>query len=57
MRLALDATPNKVPAVSNKLTKRKDMITLIIAISNAPIMSSFNNIGESFGGADTIPLN
>ena len=54
---ALVATPNNVPAVSNKLTKRKDIITLSIAISKAPKISIFISVGAILGGIDTKPPN
>ena len=50
MMFALVATPNKVPAVSKRFTKRKDIMMLIIATSRAPIISSFNKVGLNSGG-------
>ena len=54
---ALDATPSKVPVVSKRFTKRNDIITLIIAISKAPKISSFISVGASDGGYATTPWN
>ena len=54
---ALVAAPNSVPAVSNKFTKRKDIITLSIAISKAPKTSIFINVGAILGGMETKPPN
>ena len=54
---ALVATPRSVPAVSNRLTKRKDITTLSIAISRAPKISIFINVGAILGGIDTKPPN
>ena len=41
----------------NKLTKRKDITTLSIAISRAPKISIFINVGAILGGIDTKPPN
>ena len=57
IKFALDATPNKVPAVSKRLTNRKDITTLIIATSIAPMISNLSKIGRKSGGDETIPLN
>ena len=46
-----------MPAVSNRLTNKKEIITLIIATSIAPIISNFKSIGLKSGGAETTPLN
>ena len=53
---ARSATPNNVPVVSNKFTKRKEEITAIMDISNAALISSFSNIGAILGGEDKNPL-
>ena len=50
INLALDATPKRVPAVSNKFTKRKEIMTLIIARSKAPKISNLIKIGAILGG-------
>ena len=54
---ALVATPNKVPAVSNKFTKRNDITTLSIARSKAPSISIFIKVGAILGGIETNPPN
>ena len=56
-KLALEATPNNVPAVSNRFTKRKETITLIMAISSAPKISNSRNTGVTSGGRANIPSN
>ena len=57
MRPALEATPKSVPAVSKRLTKRKDIIILNIVISRAPIISNFRKTGEISGGKANTPSN
>ena len=54
---ALLVTPIKVPDVSNKSTNKKAKITLIMAISNAPAISSCINVGAIGGGIDITPAN
>ena len=56
-KFALVATPSKVPVVSNKFTKRKDIIIVIIPIFKAPKISNFIKVGAISGGRDTNPLN
>ena len=55
MRPALEATPKRVPAVSKRLTKRKDIIMLNIAMSKAPMISNFRKTGEISGGKANTP--
>jgi len=50
---ALLATPNRVPAVSNKFTNKKEIMTLTIATSRAPKISSFKKIGAGLGGGSS----
>ena len=42
---------------TDKLTKRKEIMILIIATSNAPAISNFINVGIKSGGAEIKPLN